>query len=43
MLSNFARLVRDAGGRRFCLMISEEVPPDWARTVPALLEWLQQE
>jgi len=35
------QMVRDAGPRRFCLMISEEVPPDWQRTVPLVLEALE--
>lgn len=35
------RICREAGPSRFCLMISEEVPPDWERTVPAVLEELQ--
>ena len=35
------RICRDAGPTRFCLMISEEVPPDWERTVPAVLEELE--
>lgn len=42
IIRNFERLIRAAGGRRFCLMISEEAPPDWARTVPAVLEWLHK-
>ncbi len=33
-------MVRDAGPRRFCLMISEDVPPDWEVSVPAVLEAL---
>ena len=33
-------MVRDAGPRRFCLMISEDVPPDWEESVPAVLEAL---
>ena len=33
-------MVRDAGGRRFCLMISEDVPPEWEQSVPAVLEAL---
>jgi hypothetical protein len=37
------RICREAGPRRFCLMISEEVPPDWERTVPAVLEELGEE
>ncbi len=31
------QMARDAGPRRYCLMVSEEVPPDWERTVPAVL------
>lgn len=34
-------MVRAAGPRRFCLMISEEVPPDWERSVPAVLRTLE--
>jgi hypothetical protein len=33
-------MVRDAGQRRFCLMISEDVPPDWEKSVPTVLETL---
>jgi len=33
-------MVRDAGPRRFCLMISEDVPPQWEQSVPAVLEAL---
>ena len=36
-------MVRDAGPGRFCLMISEEIPPDWERTVPQVLALLQEE
>lgn len=32
------RACGEAGERRFCLMISEEVPPRWERTVPAVLD-----
>jgi hypothetical protein len=32
------QMVRDAGPRRFCLMISEDVPPDWQTTVPVVLK-----
>ena len=35
-------MVRDAGPRRFCLMISEDVPPDWEESVPAVLEALER-
>jgi len=31
------RVCEQAGPGRYCLMISEEVPPDWERTVPAAL------
>ena len=31
-----------AGPKRYCLMISEEVPPEWETTVPAVLEALEQ-
>ena len=34
------RMVRDAGPRRYCLMISEDVPPNWQETVPLVLETL---
>jgi hypothetical protein len=33
--------VRGAGPSRFCLMISEEVPPEWQRTVPVVLRTLE--
>jgi hypothetical protein len=36
-------MVRDAGPRRFCLMISEEIPPDWERTVPQVLALLRED
>ena len=35
-------LVRDAGPRRFCLMISEDVPPNWQENVPVVLETLEE-
>jgi hypothetical protein len=31
------RMIDDAGTTRFCLMISEDVPPDWEQTVPVVL------
>lgn len=34
------RIVRQAGPSRYCLMISEEVPPDWQRSVPVVLRTL---
>lgn len=36
------RVVRDAGPTRYCLMISEEVPPNWEHTVPMVLETLRE-
>ncbi len=35
------RTVADAGPSRFCLMISEEVPPEWESAVPIVLRTLQ--
>lgn len=35
------RLIHDAR-RRFCLQISEELPPNWQRTVPLILRTLNQ-
>lgn len=34
-------MVRAAGPRRFCLMISEEVPSDWQRSVPTVLRTVE--
>jgi hypothetical protein len=34
------RMAESAGPRRYCLMISEEVPPEWEKTVPAALQAL---
>jgi hypothetical protein len=36
-------MVRDAGPRQFCLMISEDVPPHWAQNVPLVLDCLKGE
>ncbi|NIA21227.1 MAG: hypothetical protein GWP05_04490 [Anaerolineaceae bacterium] len=33
-------MAREAGPDRYCLMISEEVPSDWERTVPLVLDAL---
>ena len=35
------RLVRQAGSSRFCLMISEDVPPNWGASVPVVLKTLE--
>ena len=37
------RLAREAGPRRFCLMISEEIPPEWETKVPLALQALEEE
>ena len=36
------RAVAEAGPTRYCLMISEDVPPDWERSVPAVLRCLEE-
>lgn len=38
---NIHRLCREAGPTRYCLMISEDVPPAWETSVPAILEAIQ--
>ncbi len=40
LVANVLQMCRDAGPSRYCLMISEEMPPDWAITVPAVLDAL---
>jgi hypothetical protein len=40
LLENIRQMIDDAGPRRFCLMISEDVPAEWARTVPSILKTL---
>jgi hypothetical protein len=37
---NIRRIQAAAGNTRSCLMISEDVPPDWQRTVPLILDTL---
>jgi hypothetical protein len=37
LVANVRQMAAAAGPTRYCLMISEEIPPDWATTVPALL------
>jgi len=41
LAAQIRRIVREAGPSRFCLMISEEVPPDWQRSVPTVLRTLE--
>jgi hypothetical protein len=40
--ANIRQMVKD-GGRRFCLQLSEEVPPNWRRTVPLILRTLSRD
>ena len=40
LIGRIRKMVRDAGPRRYCLMISEDVPPRWEESVPAVLEAL---
>lgn len=37
---NIRTMVKEAGPTRFCLEISEDCPPNWAATIPAVLEVL---
>jgi len=41
LADNITRIVQQAGPKRFCLMISEEVPPAWERNVPLILDLLR--
>jgi len=41
LLGNIRSMVKAAGGRRFCLMISEDIPYEPDRTIPLVLEDLQ--
>ena len=38
---NVNRIVRQAGARHFCLMISEEVPANWRETVPFVMDIIE--
>jgi hypothetical protein len=40
LVERIRQMARDAGPRRFCFMISEEVPDNWRQHVPAVLEAL---
>ena len=42
LLENVRQMVKAAGPNRFCLMISEELPPNWQVAVPRILEMLDQ-
>jgi hypothetical protein len=40
LVANILQMTREAGPFRYCLMISEEVPPNWENTIPAILDAL---
>lgn len=40
MLTRVCRMLDDVGPRNYCLMISEEVPPEWETRIPLLLRML---
>ena len=40
LVRRIQKMVRDAGPQRFCLMISEDVPPRWEESIPTVLEAL---
>lgn len=40
LADNIKRIVQAAEQGRFCLMISEDVPPNWQESVPAALKYL---
>ena len=40
VIGNILQMVQDAGSR-FCLQLSEEVPPNWKRTIPLIIKTLK--
>ena len=40
--ANIRRIQRDAGNTRSCLMISEDIPPNWQQTIPLVLAVLEE-
>jgi hypothetical protein len=40
LIENIERMIQDAGSKGYCLLISEEVPPNWQTQVPAVLNWI---
>ena len=42
LCANIRRIQQAAGPARYCLMISEDVPPAWEQTVPLVLETLSE-
>lgn len=41
LTQHIRQMVRDAGSNRYCLMISEEVPPSWREQVQVVLDTLK--
>ena len=39
--SNIRKVTADAGSTRYCIMMSEDVPPNWEKTVPIVLDTLK--
>ena len=39
--NNIRKIAGDAGPTRYCMMMSEDVPPDWEKTVPIVLDTLK--
>ena len=42
LCAKIRRIRKEAGPTRFCMMISEDVPPAWEQTVPLILETLSE-
>lgn len=42
LANRIRQMVRDAGPRRYCLMISEDIPTNWQQTVPIVLQTLDE-
>ena len=40
LMAHIRHMAKDAGPKRYCMMISEEVPPEWQKTIPAVLKAL---
>ncbi len=40
LVAHIRQMAKEAGPQRYCMMISEEVPPNWQKTIPAVLKRL---
>ena len=40
LAKNIKQMIKDAGPVRYCLMISEDIPPNWQKTIPFVLDML---